>query len=59
MEAKRILKEGINNRGMSLAELSRRTGIPYHRVRKAVDGETKINAKDFIIYCKVLKIDIR
>lgn len=59
MEAKKMIKEGINNRGMSLAELSRRTGIPYHRVRKAVDGESKINAKDFIVYCKVLNIDIR
>lgn len=59
MKAKNMIKESIHRRGMTLAELSRRTGIPYHRVRKAVEGDSRIMANDFLLYCKVLDIEVR
>lgn len=58
MAAKKLIKEHFSKSGMSMKELSRRTGIPYHRVRKAVCSESKIMASDFVAYCKVLNIEI-
>lgn len=59
MTAKELIKKEVRNCGITLAELSRRTGIPYHRVRRTIDGESTLTAKDFVIYCKVLNVDIR
>lgn len=59
MTAKKLIKEYVFESGMTLKELSRRTGIPYHRVRKALSSDSKIMASDFVAYCKVLNIEIK
>ena len=59
MTARNMIQEQVKKNGMTLKELSRRTGIPYHRVRKAIGGESKIMAYDFLAYCKVLNFDIK
>lgn len=59
MTAKNIIKERIADTGITLSELSRRTGIPYNRVHRTLKGNAKLMATDFLVYCKALKIEIK
>ena len=59
MTAKSIIKERVQDIGITLSELSRRTGIPYSRVHRTLRGNARLMATDFLVYCKALKIEIR
>lgn len=59
MTAKNIIKKQITENGITLSELSRKTGIPYNRVHRTLKGNAKLKATDFLVYCKALKIEIK
>jgi DNA-binding IclR family transcriptional regulator len=59
MTAKNIVKERVADTGITLSELSRRTGIPYNRVHRTLKGNARLMANDFLVYCKALKIEIK
>lgn len=59
MTAKNIVRERIADTGISLSELSRRTGIPYSKVYRTIKGNARLIAGDFIVYCRELKIEIK
>lgn len=59
MTAKNIIKNRVADTGISLSELSRRTGIPYNRVHRTIKGNARLMAEDFIAYCRTLKIEIK
>lgn len=45
-------------RGMSVAELSRRTGIEYENLRVSLKGERKIPAPEFVKLCRQLDLRV-
>lgn len=45
-------------RGMSVAELSRRTGIEYENLRVSLKGERKIPAPEFVKLCRQLDLEV-
>lgn len=44
--------------GMSVAELSRRTGIEYQRLYQELKGNQGMKASELVVLCGVLGIDI-
>lgn len=54
--------ETINSRkaerGISLAELSRRTGIDYEALRVSLTGGRNLRATEFIDICRELRLEI-
>ena len=59
MTAKGMIQEKIQETGIPLAELSRRTGIPYSKIYRVLKGSGRLDAEDFILFCKVLKIEVK
>ena len=59
MTAKGMIQEKIQETGIPLAELARRTGIPYSKIYRTLKGSGRLDAEDFILFCKVLKIEVK
>ena len=49
----------LKKTGMSIKELSRRTGVNYHTVRNGIMGKTSMQAQHFILYAEILNIDLQ
>lgn len=58
MTAKNLIKKRVADTGITLSELSRRTGIPYSRVHRTLKGNARLMATDFLVYCRTLKIEV-
>lgn len=54
--ASALVNSKMDERGMSIAELARRSEVEYERVRGSLMGERKMLADEFLRYCKVLGI---
>jgi lambda repressor-like predicted transcriptional regulator len=55
--AQTIIKHKVQEYGITIAELSRRTGLPSSRIKKAIKGEARLKGADFLILCRALKIE--
>lgn len=55
--AQKIIKDRVQEFGITIAELSRRTGLPRQRINKAIKGEARLKGTDFLILCRALKIE--
>lgn len=53
-----VINDKKSERGISLAELSRRTGIEYEALRVTLDGGRNLRATEFIDLCRELQLDI-
>ena len=53
-----VINEKKAERGISLAELSRRTGIDYEALRVTLDGNRNLRATEFIDLCQELELDL-
>ena len=49
----------LKKSGMSIKELSRRTGVNYYTARNGIMGKTSMQAQHFILYAEVLNIDLQ
>ncbi len=49
----------LKKNGMSIKELSRRTGVNYYTARNGIVGKTSMQAQHFILYAEVLNIDLQ
>ena len=54
-----ILAEEWQERGMTLAELSRRSGVSYHRLRRAFSEGGRLRYEDAVAIAKALKVELR
>lgn len=54
-----ILAEAWQERGITIAELSRRSGVQYHRIRRAFTENGRLRYDDAAAIAKVLKIELR
>lgn len=54
-----ILSDEWQERGMSLAELSRRSGVSYHRLRRAFNEGVRLRYEDAVAVAKALKVELR
>lgn len=54
-----ILAEEWQERGMTLAELSRRSGVSYHRIRRAFFEGSRLRYEDAVAVAKTLKVELR
>ena len=52
------LADERQERGMSIAELSRRSGVSYHRIRRAFIENGRLSYEDAVAVAKTLKIDL-
>ena len=52
------INEKKAERGISLAELSRRTGIEYEALRTSLSGDRNLKATEFIDLCRELSLEI-
>ena len=53
-----VIQKARDDRGMSDAELSRRTGIDYQSLNNALKGLRKITAPELVSLCKELNLNI-
>lgn len=58
MEAAIVIKGAQERRGISTAELARRTDIEYEALRTAINGNRNITAEEFVRLCIELELDI-
>lgn len=58
MEVQTVIKESQERRGISTAELSRRTGIEYEALRTSLRGERGITAGEFVSLCRELGLNL-
>ena len=49
----------LKKTGMSIKELSRRTGVNYYTARNGILGKTSMQAQHFILYAEILNIDLQ
>lgn len=49
----------LEKTGMSIKELSRRSGVNYHTARNGIKGKTTMQAEHFILFADVLNIDLQ
>ncbi len=54
-----ILADEWQERGISLAELSRRSGVSYHRLRRAFNEGGRLRYEDAVAVAKTLKVELR
>jgi predicted transcriptional regulator len=55
--ARKVLQRRVEEYGITIAELSRRTGIPKTRLKKGLKGEAAIKGGDFLLICRALQIE--
>lgn len=53
------LIEAKENRGISTAELSRRTGVPYHKIRRAFNEGKSLRYSDTVAIAEELQVVIK
>ena len=53
-----VINDRKMERGISLAELARRTDIEYEALRTALDGNRNLRATEFIALCQELELDL-
>ena len=53
-----VIKKAQTERGISVAELSRRTNIPYENLRVSLKGDRKITAPELVSLCRELNLDV-
>ena len=53
-----VIKKAQEERGISVAELARRTGITYENLRVSLHGNRKITAPEFVGLCRELNLDV-
>ena len=58
MKAYEILGKRIQQRGITIAELSRRVGMDSELLRRSLNGDRKINADEFVSLCIELGLSI-
>lgn len=51
------LKKIVEQKGMPIAEICRRAGLPYELIRRSLVEERSMKVDEFISICKVLKIE--
>ena len=58
MKAYEVIDAEVQERGISIAELSRRVGIDSELLRRSLTGNRKIGADEFIALCEELQLGI-
>lgn len=58
MEIAEVIRKARDERNLTDAELSRRTGIEYQRLNCSLKGERGITAPEFVSLCKELDLGI-
>ncbi len=58
MKAYEVIDAKVQERGITNAELSRRTGIDSELLRRSLIGARKIAADEFIVLCRELELNI-
>ena len=58
MQVKEVIEDARMKRGISTAELSRRTGIKYQNLWASLNGERSIPAPEFVMLCKELDLSV-
>lgn len=58
MKAYEVIDKRVQERGISNAELSRRTGIDNELLRRSLAGNRRIAADEFVVLCRELNLDI-
>ena len=53
-----VIENARKERGIPVAELSRRTGIKYEALRVALNNGRKITGLELVNLCKELKLDV-
>lgn len=53
------VRYALEKTGMSIKELSRRTGVNYHTARNGILGKTSMQSDHFLRYAEVLNIDLQ
>jgi len=53
------VRYALKKTGMSIKELSRRTGVNYHTARNGILGKTSMQSDHFLRYAEVLNIDLQ
>ena len=53
-----VVRNAQEKRGITVAELSRRTGIKYESLRTSLDGKRNITGPELVSLCKELELDI-
>lgn len=58
MQAYEIIDAAVQKRGITVAELARRTEINQELLRRSLIGDRKINADEFVSLCRELNLGI-
>lgn len=53
-----VIQNAKTSRGISTAELSRRTNIKYEALRVSLNGERGITAPELVSLCRELELDV-
>lgn len=57
MSVEEIVKKEIQERGMTITAVSKKTGIPYNRLQPSLNGLRELRADEFLELCSLLSID--
>lgn len=58
MTINQTIGEKRKQRGISVSELAKRTGINYEALRVSLAGNRKLNASEFVALCKELELTL-
>lgn len=53
-----VIKQAKDSRGISTAELSRRTNIKYEALRTSLNGDRKVTGPELVSLCRELDLDV-
>lgn len=59
MTPEEMVRNAIEDRGMTIRAVSRKTGITYSRLQPSVRGRRELRADEYLILCRLLGLDPR
>ena len=57
--AETMVQSAIQERGMTIREVSIKTGIPYYKLQISLNGKRHLRVEEFLTLCALLKLDPR
>lgn len=58
MSVGKVIRATINERGMSLAELCRRTNLNPELIRRSLENKRHLKSEEFLVICQVLDLSL-
>lgn len=57
MKCEMMIREEIQEKGMKMSAVSRKSGIEYWKIQTSLSGKRELRADEYLDLCRVLQLD--